>query len=120
MLVRNPYRAIISYWNFLKIGWPKVVKIKDVRLRGYNTSEFRNFVFRGTYRWFELIDDWVKFGSDIYFIFYEDLKENPVEEMRKLMLYLNLIVDEERLSCLVREGFKKNPKKLQTWALGST
>ena len=102
VVVRNPYKAIISYWNFLKIGWPRVVQADEVKLRGYNTSEFRNFVFRGIYRWFELIDDWVQFGSDIYFVFYEDLKGNPVEEMRKLMGYLGLQVDEERLACLSR------------------
>ena len=102
MVVRNPYKALISYWNFLKIGWPRVVKIEEVKLSGFNTSDFRNFVFLGIYRWFELIDDWVTFGSDIYFIFYEELKENPSEEMRKLMMHLNLSVDENRLACLSR------------------
>ena len=97
--MRNPYHAIISYWNFQKIGWPRVAQAEEVKLGGYNTSEFRNFVFRGIYRWFELIDDWVQFGSDLYFVFYEDLKENPIEEMRKLIAYLGLELDEDRLAC---------------------
>ena len=97
IVVRNPYKAIISYWNWEKTGGHHT---KVVKYDTYDTQEFRDFVFTGVYRWFELIDDWIKFGKDLYFVFYEELKDNPVEEIRKLLLYLGLEVDEGRLACL--------------------
>ena len=97
VVVRNPYRAIISYWNWEKTGGHHTKLVKD---NTYNSREFSDFVFTGIYRWFELIDDWINFGKDLYFVFYEELKENPDEEIRKLLLYLGLEVDEGRLSCL--------------------
>ena len=97
VVVRNPYQAIISYWNWEKTGGHHT---KVVPLSTYSTREFKNFAFTGIYRWFELIDDWIKFGKDLYFVFYENLKDNPVEEIKKLMLYLGLEVDHERLGCL--------------------
>ena len=96
VVVRNPYRAIISYWNWEKTGGHHTKVVKE---NTYNTREFRDFVFTGIYRWFELIDDWIIFGKDLYFVFYEDLKENPVEEIRKILLNLDLEMDEGRLSC---------------------
>ena len=96
MLVRNPYRAIISYWNFKTTLNQTGVVEKNT----FDTPEFRNWVVTCIHRWFELIDDWIKFGNELYFVFYEDLKENPVEEIRKLLQYLGLDVDESRLACL--------------------
>ena len=95
-MVRNPYRAIISYWNYKKTSSQTGFAKKNT----YDTQEFRNFVFSCIYKWFELIDDWVKFGKELYFVFYEELKENPVEEIKKVLLFLGLDVDEDRLACL--------------------
>lgn len=97
VLVRNPYRAIISYWNFIEFG---LQNTNVVNSSTFNTQEFNDFVFTSVYRWFELINDWINFGKDIYIVFYEELKDNPVAEIRKLLLYLGLEVDEDRLACL--------------------
>ena len=88
--MRNPFDSILSYWHFWKIGWPNVVNAKNVDVNNYNTSAFRNFVHDQIYKWFELIDDWIKFGTDLHFVFYEELKENPIGEIRKLMKVLGL------------------------------
>ena len=90
MVVRNPFDAILSYWHFWKIGWPNVVNTKNVDMKNYNTTAFRNFVQDQIYRWYELIEDWINFGTDIHFVFYEELKENPIGETRRLMKYFGL------------------------------
>ena len=54
-------------------------------------------------RWFELIEDWILFGKDVYFIFYEKIFESPTKEAEKLLKYLGLPVDENRISCLLKD-----------------
>ena len=66
----------------------------------FQSLMFRDFVFTGASRWFELIEDWLRLGEDVYMIFYEDMVQDPVRELRKLMEYLGLTVDEGCLSCI--------------------
>ena len=61
---------------------------------------FRNFVVVGIERWLEVITDWIEQGKDVYFIFYEDLADAPTAEIRKLLNYLKLNIDEDRLRCI--------------------
>ena len=96
LVIRNPYKAILSYWNFFNTKSHTSV----IGENSFESLKFKDFVFTGASRWFELIDDWIIMGKDVYFIFYEDLAQDPVKEMRKLMAYLGLPVDEGRLSCI--------------------
>lgn len=96
IVVRNPYKAILSYWNFYNTKSHTSLIDKN----SFKTLKFQDFVFTGASRWFEVIEDWITFGKEVYFIFYEDLQEDPVGEMRSLLDYLGLPVDEERLACI--------------------
>ena len=98
VIVRNPYKAIVSYWNYIHSG-----QLGIATEESFNSDKFVEFVFRGALRWFELIEDWIKFGKDVYFIFYENMLDSPTEEARKLLQYLGLPVDENRISCLLRD-----------------
>ena len=64
------------------------------------SSEFQEFVTVGASRWYEVISDCIQFGKKVYFIFYEEIKEEPISEIRKLMDYLRIPVDETRLRCI--------------------
>ena len=48
----------------------------------------------------EVISDWLQFSVDIHCIYYEELTDDPLAEMRKLLKYLHLPVNEERLQCI--------------------
>jgi hypothetical protein len=96
LVVRNPYKAILSYWNFFNTKSHTNV----ISEGSFQSLMFRDFVFTGASRWFELIKDWLRLGEDVYMIFYEDMVQDPVRELRKLMEYLGLTVDEGRLSCI--------------------
>ena len=54
----------------------------------------------GVSRWYEVLSDWIDFGSEVHFVFYEELKEDLVAELRKLLEHLKLPVDETRLTCI--------------------
>ena len=111
-MIRNPYKAIVSYWNFENTGGHHTDTVDSA---SFKTPKFNYFVFKSISRWYELIDDWIKFGGDdLIFLFYEELADNPVEEVRKLLLALGLKVDEERLSCLSKHlqgSFHRDKKK---------
>jgi len=98
LVIRNPYKAILSYWNFFNTKSHTNV----ISEGSFESAKFRDFVFTGASRWFELLSDWLSMGKDVYLIFYEDLIQDPVKEMRHLLHYLGLEVDEGRLSCISR------------------
>ena len=99
MIVRNPYKAIVSYWNLLQSGSQTGIAENE----SFITSQFEEFLYSGALRWFEVIEDWIMFGKDVHFIFYENIQKNPIEEMRNLLNYFGLPVDEDRLSCLGKD-----------------
>ena len=67
-------------------------------------NQFSQFVMHGISRWREIIQDWLSLGQEIYLIFYENLRDEPVEEIRKLLIYLNIPVNEGRLDCIRRHS----------------
>ena len=70
----------------------------------FKTKGFDYFVLREALRWLEVIEDWIVFGREVHFIFYEKFVEDPIQETRNLVKYLKLPVDEGRLSCLSKEN----------------
>ena len=66
----------------------------------FRSKEFDNFLLREALRWLEVIEDWIIFGREVHFIFYENFVEDPLKETRKLVKYLKLPIDEDRFSCL--------------------
>ena len=50
-------------------------------------------------RWYEIVADWLDYGRDVYFLYYEELVADPLGELRSLLNHLHLPVDEDRLTC---------------------
>lgn len=61
--------------------------------------------------WASLLLDWLNFGKKLHIVFYEDLKRDPITQIRGIMHFLGLEVSEERLLCLESqmEGRFKRP-----------
>ena len=53
----------------------------------------------GISRWLELIEDWVEFGNEVYFLFYEELLKNPLVEIIKIMNHFHIPYNRLRLKC---------------------
>ena len=67
LVIRNPYKAIISFYNFYQTGSQK----KSVSAKRLQSTDFHNFVRDGAERWLELIQDWLLFSTDLHVIMYE-------------------------------------------------
>ena len=67
LVIRNPYEAILSYWNFKKTQ----SHTKTVASKSLNSAEFRKFVRVGASRWLEIIQDWLLFSTELYVVLYE-------------------------------------------------
>ena len=67
LAIRNPYQAILSYWNF----WKTRSHTETVAAESLHSEEFQEFVRVGAERWLELIRDWLRFSKDCFVIIYE-------------------------------------------------
>ena len=67
LVIRNPYKAILSYWNFEKTqSHTEIVQTQTLL-----TDDFIDFSTRGIDRWLQLIEDWIYFSENYHVIFYE-------------------------------------------------
>ena len=96
VVIRNPFKAILSYWNYISTKSHTASANKT----SFSSQKFKDFAFVGINRWYEIISDWLKYGTEVYFVFYENLKENPVAEIRTLFDHLGVELDENRLNCI--------------------
>ena len=67
LVIRNPYKAILSYWNFMRTKSHTEI----VAAESLHSAEFQEFVRVGAERWLELIQDWLQFSTDCHIIMYE-------------------------------------------------
>ena len=67
LVIRNPYEAILSYWNFKQTQ----SHTKTVAVRSLHSAEFRKFARVGALRWLEIIQDWLLYSTDLYVVLYE-------------------------------------------------
>jgi len=106
LLVRNPFDAMLSYWNY--------VHTKNHKAHAPMDFNFVHFVKRGVEEWAGLIQTWVKKSSDLLLVQYEDLLEDPRKELMRILNYLRVPVEEARLSCTLKflEGpFRRRPSE---------
>ena len=82
--LRNPYKAILSYWNFKNTkSHTKTISGDSLR-----SQKFQQFARTGAqrysqlssnvrvtlllmFRWLEVIKDWLQYSTDLYCIYYE-------------------------------------------------
>ena len=75
LVIRNPYKAILSYWNFIRTGSHTKVEAAE----SLGTEEFQEFCRVGAERWLELLQDWLMFCTYCHFIMYEVSTEYLVQ-----------------------------------------
>ena len=101
-MIRNPYNAIISFWNFEQTGTHTVFAPRN----SFCSLAFREFAFRSIFRWYELHEDWLGplggRGRHLHVVLYEDLVREPLAEISRIMDHLDVSIDPPRLACLER------------------
>ena len=70
LLIRDPYRAIISYWNLDQTK--NHTGVRDLENDSLKlSSSFDSHVRRGATRWLELIMDWSEYCTECHLVFFE-------------------------------------------------
>ena len=112
VLIRNPYEAIISFWQHDRSqSYDKPVKrgVKDLQ-KTLKTEMFRDFVKLEIGLWEEIYVDFLSYCSRVLVIHYEHMKNNLAEGLEKMHEFLEVPVDPERLKC-VKENTYDNFKR---------
>lgn len=100
LLLRDPRRAIISFWKLLsRPGDGR--HTAQLAPQDFQTNAFRGHVERMTSQWEELATDRLLWNSaPLFVLHYERLLMDPLGHLRKILRFLGMPVDEERLRCL--------------------
>ncbi|XP_066985112.1 uncharacterized protein [Macrobrachium rosenbergii] len=99
LLLRNPYRAILSFHNYLFAGHTGFAPIMN-----YRRKDWTHFVHLQTKSWLELAVNWTNMAhpDDLTVLHYETLKEDPVPSLTRALETRNLLWDPKRMECLQR------------------
>ena len=101
LLVRNPYHAILSYWDWEESGGRHTATAAPASRA---TQRFSQFVTTAAGRWEELVADWARWSrGPVTLVLYEELKQDPVRELRHLLAGLGLQLQKKRLACLLSD-----------------
>lgn len=86
-LLRNPFDVMVSYYNFMCDHGVNMDFEEFVKSKQYGIS-----------KWVMHVNSWLKSGMNaqrIHLLKYEDLKNNPLEEIKNLYLNLGFSVNDE-------------------------
>ncbi|KAH3768740.1 WSC domain-containing protein 1-like [Dreissena polymorpha] len=108
LLLRNPYDALLSYFNFVKAGHKGHPTEKALRNASAELFDF-------SLNWYmNLIKETIEqFGDNVHVIVYERLRDNPRQELTRLARYLDVIIADRDLTCaitLAEESFRRQTK----------
>lgn len=112
-LTRNPYDAVLSFHNFLYGGHTGYAPSAD-----YVRPEWPDFFMDQTRRWLGTAINWTDHSDQLLVVHYERLKEDPLPELRRILRFLQLPVDEKRLDCIVKYPQAKFRRKSRSTEAG--
>ena len=100
LMVRNPYKAIVSWWNHLRTrnslgpGLPTEELVRSLR-----SPEFCRFAAEEALLWRAVVLDAVSLSSELLVVHYETFTAG---DLARVLHFLKVPADEERLSCARR------------------
>lgn len=101
LLMRNPKRAIVSYWKFFNNKKKKDPHTAEVTLNSFKSKAFHKFVIETTTLWEEFaIDRLLWTEASLYIVHYEHLKENTTHQLSQLLEFLGVPIDDKRMECV--------------------
>jgi len=124
VLIRNPYKVIVSYWRHMTYGihsdtngatapkyWPmpldntKMFKPEDLQ-----SEQFHQFVLATIDDWARSILDWIILKKAVV-VHFEDFVKDREREMMRILSHLDIEVNETRKSCALNLSFEKYKRK---------
>ncbi|KAK7077210.1 WSC domain-containing protein 1 [Halocaridina rubra] len=121
LLLRNPYRAILSFHNYLFAGHTGFAPMSN-----YRRKDWSKFVHLQVKSWLEMAINWTTQSNprSLTVLHYEYLQENPVPYLEHTLRNLGIEPDPERMQCLQKahsyKTFKRKeefvPEKLEMFS----
>ncbi|XP_069982109.1 sialate:O-sulfotransferase 1-like isoform X2 [Penaeus vannamei] len=102
LLIRNPADSIISFFNYKKGKGSKIKWLRNVTYGAYFTKDFRDHFDLELIQWKKLAIDQLLYSQRLLVIPYEELKKDPIAQVRRALAFLGVPADEGRLECLRR------------------
>lgn len=94
LLIRNPYRSLMAEFNRKCAG--HLGHASDAQ---WKSKEWPEFVSSYAPWWASHALSWLKFGQRLLVVHYEELQKTLVPQLRRIMSFLNVTLNEERLLC---------------------
>jgi len=111
ILVRNPWHTLINTREKLRpiirkcaIGCKQKRGLKESE--DFDLDKFQEYFELGAKLWVDSVKRWVTnspHGSDLVLVHYEKLSQNPEPDLRRILKFLNLTVNEGRLKCALED-----------------
>lgn len=73
--------------------------------------------------WFEMNKSWLDFSGDLLIVRYEDLKSDPIKELKSLLKFLRIHISQKELSCVSENltgRFKRSERNVTNYNLYSS
>jgi len=130
LLIRNPFKAIISSFIHLNFGtysdslFGKIAQEKkifraesyaEINMTRLYTKEFEQYAVDNIGKWTKIAQDWIELG-DTLVVHLEDVVKNTIPEIRRILRFINIEPDERRLKCVEYGNFdifKRSSLKLE-------
>ncbi|XP_060115380.1 sialate:O-sulfotransferase 1 isoform X2 [Heteronotia binoei] len=106
LLIRNPYKSLVAEFNRKCAG-----HLGYATDQNWKSKEWPDFVNSYASWWASHALDWLRYGKHLLVVHYEDLKQNLLSQLHKMVAFLNVSVAEDRLLCVEnnRDGnFKRS------------
>lgn len=94
LLVRNPYKSLMAEFNRKCAG--HLGHASDAQ---WKSKEWPEFVSSYAPWWASHALSWLKFSRQLLVVHYEQLQQSLLPELRRIMSFLNVTLNEERLLC---------------------
>merc|ERR1711936_70942 len=112
LILRNPYDAVLSKLNFLYGGHRGASSVKL-----FQRAEWEEFVKVELNDWVSLALNWTlpaaATADKLLVVHYEHFRNDPIAEVKKILKFLKIEEDPERLNCLLKfkNGYFKRKSK---------
>jgi len=111
LLIRNPFDAILSAFRHKKFGTHSSSELalrtnilRSLNLQnnvnnGINVKEFEKVAKEYIIIWREIVEQWVELG-EVLVVHYEDVVDDKVAEVERILKFLEFIPDKKRMECM--------------------
>ncbi|CAL4094605.1 unnamed protein product [Meganyctiphanes norvegica] len=101
LLIRNPAKCTISHWHYHKApgGNDFFITLDNST---YNSQAFRIWVKSNIENWRKVTEDRLLWSRKLLVVIYEELRQDPITQMHRILDFLGLQDDPSRMACLAK------------------